>query len=247
MKAVILAAGKGLRMRPLTERLPKTMLELHGKPILQYIIEGLRIANFNEITLIVGYKNEIIRKYFRNGDNFGVRINYILQPDQKGTGHATLLAEQFCGDEQFLLTYSDVLISYSIYQELYKSYKEQNERFVLVANPTNDPYRGAAIYYENDYVTEIIEKPPKGTSKSKLNNSGIFILSPEIFQILRNTPESIRGEVELTEAIKLGILHQNLKFRLIIVKEHQIRKDLGDIKDYEELMNTTKWLEKLKQ
>jgi len=247
LKAVILAAGKGIRMLPLTKTLPKPMLELHGKPILQYIIEGLKIADFTEIGLIVGYKHETIRNFFGDGRNYGVKIQYILQAEQKGTGHATLIAEKFCENDAFLLTWADVLVSYSIYQELFEIYNDNKEQFLLVANQTSDPYKGAAIYSEKGYVKDIVEKPPKGISKSNLNNSGVFILSPQIFQILRGVRESLRGEIELTDAFRFGILNQDLKFKLIIVKEHQIRLDLGDLEVYYELMSSTKWLRKLKQ
>lgn len=243
MKAVILAAGRGIRMGDFTQDGPKPMIKLHGKPILEYIIDGLKLAGISEIALMVGYKKEVIKQYFKNGEKFGVNIFYINQAEQKGTGHAALIAKEFSKNEKFFLLYSDVLVSYSIYREIVSLY--ESEQYALVANPINDPYKGGAIYHDGIYVTDIIEKPPKGTSTSKLNNSGIYLFSPEIFLILNDTPESVRGEIELTEAVKVGIVNNALKFRLVVVNENQIRKDLGDINDYRELSEDNTWLQKL--
>lgn len=88
MKAIILTAGEGTRMRPLTVTKPKTMLQVGGKPILQYNVESLRDAGIKDITMVVGYREDIIKDHFRNGTHLGVNINYITQKERLGTAHA---------------------------------------------------------------------------------------------------------------------------------------------------------------
>ncbi len=91
-KAVLLAAGKGTRMRELTEDLPKPMIPVRGKPILQHIIEGLRAARLREFLLVVGYREDVVRDFFGDGEEFGVRIEYVKQEVQDGTGRVVELA-----------------------------------------------------------------------------------------------------------------------------------------------------------
>src|SRR5438105_15715868 len=85
-KAVLLAAGRGTRMRELTNDLPKPMIEVHGKPILLHIVEGLRVAGVTDFLIIVGYREDVVRGFFGNGSRFGVRIQYATQVVQDGTG-----------------------------------------------------------------------------------------------------------------------------------------------------------------
>jgi len=95
-KAVILAAGRGKRMRELTNAIPKPMVLVSQKPVVQYIIEGLRDAGIEKVLLIVGYRKDIIIDYFRNGSGFGLQIDYIEQATQDGTGRVVELAKNFC-------------------------------------------------------------------------------------------------------------------------------------------------------
>src|SRR5437867_2874426 len=110
MKAVILAAGKGTRMRDLTNELPKPMLAVHGRPILEHTIEGLKTTGLREIFIVTGFHAEVIEDYFRDGAKWGVRIAYGRQIVQDGTGKAPELAKQFVGVSPFLLTYGDILV-----------------------------------------------------------------------------------------------------------------------------------------
>ena len=109
------------------------------------------------------------------------------------------------------------MVQYKVYKEVIDIFNTENQNFVLVANETDDPYRGAAVYYENDYCTNIIEKPPVGKSRSNLNNSGVFVFSRDIFQVLKMLKPSKRGEIELVEAINYGIQYKKWK---IMLKRH---------------------------
>lgn len=245
MKAVILCAGLGKRLRPYTDSYQKAMILIHGKPLLEYIINGLIYAGFKDLIIVVGYRKEQIIEYFKDGKSWGIKIEYLEQKNLNGTGGAVLLCEKLIHNSHFLLTWGDILVPYNIYKDVVEKFKKENQDFILVTNYTEDPYKGGAVYCKNDYLLDIIEKPPIGKSKSNLNNCGIFIFSAEIFEVLNTLKPSKRGEVELTEAIRNGINLRNWKVRVIKMKKNQFRGDFGDITSCEKLRETSSWLSKL--
>src|SRR3982750_281814 len=109
-KAVLLAAGRGTRMRDLTESLPKPMLEVRGKPVLQHIVEGLRDSSLTNLLIVVGWRAEVVKEFFGDGSKLGVRIQYETQTEQDGTGRVVALAKNFVGDDSFVLSYGDILV-----------------------------------------------------------------------------------------------------------------------------------------
>src|ERR1700720_3459808 len=110
-KAVLLAAGRGTRMRELTADLPKPMIEVRGKPVLQHIVEGLRDAAVRKFLIIVGYHAETVRNFFGDGRRHTVTIEYATQTVQDGTGRVVNLARDFTSGSPFILSYGDILIS----------------------------------------------------------------------------------------------------------------------------------------
>lgn len=242
MKAIILCAGYGKRLKPYTDTYQKTMIPVHGKPLLEYIINGIITAGFKEFIIVVGYRKEQIIDYFQDGSNLGVNIEYIEQKDLNGTGGALLLCEDSIINQHFFLTWGDTIINYKVYREVYNVYEKEEQNFILVTNYIDDPYKGAAIYCEGNYCLDIIEKPPKGTSSSNLDNTGVFIFSKEIFEVLRALKPSPRGELEVPEAIRAGIKERNWRIRIIQIEKDQFKGDFGDVDEYERLKNDTKWL-----
>src|SRR2546428_7991360 len=117
-KAVLLAAGRGTRMRELTSDLPKPMLKVRGKPILLHIIEGLQTAGIKNFLTIIGYQGDAVRNYFGDGTCFGLRIDYVTQIVQDGTGRVVNLARDFAGDSPFVLSYGDILVDPHNYKSI---------------------------------------------------------------------------------------------------------------------------------
>jgi NDP-sugar pyrophosphorylase family protein len=200
MKAVILAAGKGTRMKDITKTIPKPMVIVNGKPMLEYIVNAVKNAGITSIGMVVGYKREMIHDHFGDGSRFGVSIKYINQDKQNGTGAALHLAREFVGSDSFFFTFGDVLTPQENYGGMI-AYARKNKCSVLMGlNRVDDPYRGAAVYIDADNnIVRMVEKPPKGTSTTNLNNAGLMILSHEIFDYTARLRLSPRGEYELTD------------------------------------------------
>ena len=222
------------------------MLKLHSKPFLEYVLEGLIFAGFREFIFVVGYRKEQIISYFQGGKNWNVNIEYFEQEELNGTGGALLLCENSIFDDHFFLTWGDILVPYKIYKDLVEIHQKEKYDYILVANYTDDPYLGAAIYSEGNTCTNIIEKPPIGTSKTNLNNCGVFIFSKNIFNVLRNLSPSERDEIEVPKALLRGIKEYNWKVGVVKMEKNQFRVDLGVKQIYEQLRDDSLWLQFLK-
>ena len=221
------------------------MIPVHDKPLLEYIIKGLILAGFREFIIVVGYLKEQVMNHFQTGNKWGINIEYIDQTELNGTGGALLLCEDLIRNGHLFLTWGDILVSYKVYKKVVEIFRKENQDFILVTNYTDDPYKGGAVDCEGNYCIEIKEKPPKGKSKSHLNNSGVFILSKEIFQILNKLKPTVRGEIELPDGINSGIQERNWKVRVVKMKKNQFRGDFGDLQVYEQLKKDSGWLKKL--
>lgn len=240
---LILAAGKGTRLLPLTRDVPKPLLRLHGKPLLQYIVEGLARAGCTDLVVVVGYLQAQVREYFGDGRQFGAHVRYLEQEEQGGTGDAVLLARDVEGFRRgpFVVTYGDILCSYWAYESL-AALAREGVSHALVANHVPDPHAGAAVYATAGGVVErIVEKPPRGTSTTQWNNAGIYLLGPDAFEWLARTPVSSRGELELTQALQRGIETGN-PFRVVHLDATRFWCDVGTPEEYHALQTRRDWL-----
>jgi len=196
MKALILAAGEGLRCRPLTLTRSKVMLPVANRPILEYIIRALAQNDLKEIILVVGYKKERIMDYFRNGLDFGVNISYIEQDAQLGTAHAVKLAEPMV-NEKFLVLNGDNLIDAGTIRDLIKG--ASGDVTLLTAMRQQTTGYGV-ILLDKGKVSRIVEKPRDKISH--LINTGIYMFSSSIFDEIDKTPISETGEYAITDTIQ---------------------------------------------
>ena len=157
-KAVLLAAGKGTRMRELTNELPKPMIAVRGKPILLHIVEGLRAAGITHFLIVVGWRADVVSNYFGDGSNFGVSVEYATQVVQDGTGRVVELAKDFAGADPFVLSYGDILIEPANYRRLVEL--GDAEAFVSVKHNPGEIAKGGAIFVDESFtVTDVREKP----------------------------------------------------------------------------------------
>ncbi|MBN2189887.1 MAG: NTP transferase domain-containing protein [Candidatus Aureabacteria bacterium] len=239
MKAVILAAGKGKRMKDLTKDCPKPMLEAHGSPILEYIILSLKNMGIKEFLIITGYRAEVIEGYFKNGSAFGVDIKYKHQLVQDGTGKAPELARDFLRGSPFLLSYGDVLTAHENYPLILDYFYKTDCSALLSLKKVKDVSKGGAVTLDPDgKVTGLVEKPQPGTAVSDLENAGIYIFRPEIFDYTSKLQKSVRGEYELTDAVIMMIKDG------LDVRGYELQGYWGDIGVPEALLELRKILEK---
>ncbi len=245
-KALILAAGKGTRLRPLTDTTPKPMLPIHGKPLLGYILDGLILAGVRDFYVVVGYLREQVEQYLASRTTAKIKFHPIYQENVNGTGGATLLAKGII-NAPFVLTYADILVSHAAYKRLIAIARgAPGMSPALLANPVEDPSRGAAIYFKDnsDTVEKIIEKPPAGTSSTKWNNAGCYVLGPTIFPVIETTPLSPRGEVEITATLQL-LLNSGEQIKGCRLAPGEFWCDVGYPDIYHKLNASSAWLKRL--
>jgi UDP-N-acetylglucosamine diphosphorylase / glucose-1-phosphate thymidylyltransferase / UDP-N-acetylgalactosamine diphosphorylase / glucosamine-1-phosphate N-acetyltransferase / galactosamine-1-phosphate N-acetyltransferase len=212
-RAVILAAGRGTRMRELTNDIPKPMIEVRGKPVLQHIIEGLRGAGVLKFLIIIGYHGETVRNFFGDGRRYEVAIEYATQTVQDGTGRVVNLGRRFIGDSTFVLSYGDILIG----QENYKNIVALPNAVEAVITVTRgeDVTKGGAVFVnEHMDLVDLREKPKPGEPTSQWYNAGLYAFRPSIFEFIENLKPSPRGEYELTDAIR-DLAHSGRKAKVL--------------------------------
>lgn len=201
MKAVILAAGEGVRMRPLTSTRSKHMIFLSGKPILEHLLLSLKECGIKDMLIIVGYENEQIKQYFRNGSKLGIKLSYTVQKGVLGTANAIQLAENYVKKEPFLATYGDLLITPKAVKAVLGSQKNKAAAKVGLVQ-VDQPENYGIAKLDGNKIVDIIEKPSPAEAPSKLANAGIYIFTGEIFNQIKKTGESSRKELEITDSIR---------------------------------------------
>jgi CTP:molybdopterin cytidylyltransferase MocA len=159
MKAVILAAGKGTRMRDLTRELPKPMLRVRGRPILEHIVAGLASTGIDRICIITGWQAEVVENHFQDGSAWGTRIQYARQTVQDGTGKAPELAREFVGNDPFLLTYGDILVRPETYTRMQQRFAEGRFAGLLTVTEGEDVSQGGLNFFDDQFcLRRLVEK-----------------------------------------------------------------------------------------
>lgn len=218
MKAVILAAGKGTRMRELTQELPKPMLGVQGRPILEHIMDGLRSAGIREVCIITGWRADVIENHFGDGSRWNMTIRYARQEVQDGTGRAPEYAKAFVGTDDFLLTYGDILVRPDTYRRMIDRFREGPFAGVITVTQGEDVTKGGINCFDKDFcLARLVEKPSPEQLRALREegwlkdgeplhyNAGIYIFRPLIYDFTARLVKSPRGEYELTDAISMLI------------------------------------------
>jgi UDP-N-acetylglucosamine diphosphorylase/glucosamine-1-phosphate N-acetyltransferase len=205
MKAVLLAAGAGERLLPITATRPKHLIKIAGKPILEFCIEAVKRASINEVIVVTHYMGETIRNYFGDGSNLGLKVTYVEQGKILGTGNATEVVEPYI-DSDFILIYGDLLFGQNTVKTVIEKFKESKAAMTMAVVPV-EKTENYGIVEQNVQreVKRIVEKPPAGKAPSNLANAGIYAFSKQVFDVIKRTKTSIRGEWELTDAITMFV------------------------------------------
>jgi bifunctional UDP-N-acetylglucosamine pyrophosphorylase/glucosamine-1-phosphate N-acetyltransferase len=206
MKACILAAGEGKRMRPLTTNMPKPFLHIANKPLIEHLIIVLRECGITDISIIIGWKNDRIVDYLGDGSRLDVDISYITQPAQLGTADAIRLVHKKF-KEHFICLNGDAIIDRNLLVGLLEFYKKIDNFYAIICvSETLQKERFGVVFFDNStkLVKNIVEKP-SAVQSSKYINAGIYIFTPQIFDGISKTPLSKRGEYEITDTLCMSL------------------------------------------
>jgi dTDP-glucose pyrophosphorylase len=214
LKAIILAAGKGTRMRDLTREIPKPMLPVQGRPILEHIVEGLVANGIHDIAIVTGWHAEVVEEHFGDGSRWGARIVYRRQEVQDGTGKAPEVARDFVGTDDFLLTYGDILVRAETYGQMLARWRSGTYSGLLTVTAGEDVTKGGLNFFNERFeLTRLVEKPTAAQIEElrasgwlkpgtpAWYNAGIYLFNPVLFDYTARLVKSPRGEYELTDAI----------------------------------------------
>jgi glucose-1-phosphate thymidylyltransferase len=193
LKAVILAAGEGIRLRPLTLYKPKVMIRVANRPILEYVVRALAQNRVRDIIMIVGYRRERIMTYFEDGQKFGVNIDYEVQDKQLGTAHALSLAEGKTGPG-FMVLPGDNIADPAIVRDLLAS----EAPYSIAVTESQLPSKYGVVLLKGKQVTKIIEKPQ--SLMGNLISTGIFHMSDCIFEHIRQC--AVQGHHDITAVLQ---------------------------------------------
>ncbi len=204
-KAALLAAGESTRMLPLTANLPKHLLPVAGSPMIFHTLAALRNAGVNETLVIHGYHGELLRREIDSVDWRPMRIQYVEQPQRRGTADAALYAKDFGGDEPLLLMYGDLLVGPGTFTGLFETYEKTRLDVILSVTPVEDPTAYGVVTHKDGIATGLIEKPRPDQLTSNLVNAGVYVVGPVLWDAIERTRPSVRGEYEITDSIMMLI------------------------------------------
>ena len=226
MKGIILHGGHGTRLRPLTHTGPKQLLPIANKPMSEYCIESLKDAGITEIAIVIGgIGSNKVKEYYNSGEKLGVSISYIEQNEPKGIAHAISLCKNFIGNEKFVVFLGDNIMTESI-KELSKNFIESSSDAFLLLCEVDNPQQFGVAEINDEKIIKIVEKPKNPASN--LAVTGIYFLTPDIFDILQTLHPSWRNELEIVDALQI-LINNNKEINFKIISEFW--KDTGTPKD----------------
>ncbi len=225
MKAVILAAGKGVRMLPLTLDTPKVLIEINEKPFLWYVIENLKKAGVHELAIIANHRKEKIFKFL---EQFHIKAIVLHQPQPLGTADAVKPARDFCGQDNFIIVSGDNL--YAV--EDLKSIQKKDAFCYIVGKEVEEWQKYGVLVVEGENLLKIVEKPKEFVGN--VVNTGLYKCSADIWPALEKISLSPRGEYEFTDA--LSILAKESKVKVMKLQKYWLdlgcKEDIGKIEKF---------------
>jgi glucose-1-phosphate thymidylyltransferase len=200
MKAIILAAGHGTRLRPVTLTMPKPLVPVANKSLIAYAIDVLREAGLNHIGIVVNDLNSAIPQQLGDGSGLGVQLEYIVQTEQKGLAHAAALCRDFVGDEPFCMFLGDNIFQDHMSDWL-RAFAQSDVEAAVALGEVSDPSRFGIADVQNGQIKRVVEKP-KENPPSNLAIAGVYLFRKSIFDAIANIKPSKRNELEITDAIQ---------------------------------------------
>ncbi len=234
MIGLIPAAGAGTRLQPWTRALPKEMLQVGEKPIIEHVLDQFKEAGIEQVFIIVGYRKEAIMNYLGNGSEFGFKIAYLFQEKKEGLAHAIYEANNFI-KEPFAVALGDTLLyPKDTLKKMIDFHKEKNADVTLLLHEVENPRRFGVAEIDNEGKVLNVEEKPE-SPKSKLAIVGLYVFTPEIFSFIEKTKPGAKGEYQITDSIKLMI---SAGKRVYAIQHADMWFDIGTKESYLEANKT---------
>jgi len=230
MKGLIPAAGRGARLEPITLAIPKELLMVGDKAIIEYVIDAMKQVGITEITIVVGWRKHAILDYLGSGERLGVKLTYVVQDKRDGLAKAVSAGKHINHDEPFLVVLGDNFFYPKTFLQDILSFHEKNKADATIGvTNVEDPTRHGIIKPgENNKIIDLVEKPKPSDAPSKLGCIGIYIFNPVIFDAIEKTKLGFNNEYQLTDAIKILVEKKYKVFYREIEGKHI---DVGTIND----------------
>lgn len=209
-KAVIMAAGDSTRMLPLSANVPKHLLPVAGRPLIFHTLDALQKAGITETLVIYGYHGEKLREAIEAQQWKNMEISFVLQKERQGTAHAAGHAEGFVGADDALLMNGDIMLGPDSFEGLVSYHEAADYELTVSVRPVEDPTAYGIVEVQNGKAVKMIEKPKREELVSNLVNAGFYIIGESIWEAIRNTRPSARGELEITDSIEMIIEKGNV-------------------------------------
>jgi UTP--glucose-1-phosphate uridylyltransferase len=230
--AIVPVAGLGTRLLPATRALPKEMLPVVDKPVVQYVVEELAGAGIRRILLVTGPHKRAIEDHFADPD-LAVQILYTRQPSPDGLGDAIRRADGFANEGVVVALGDGIIDPPGIVSALIDAYEPGGTDAVLAVAPITDDEvsRRGIVVIDGGWVTDLIEKPSADQVASREAMMGRYVLGPAVFDALRETQPDDSGEVQLTDALRM-VLARGGSIRAVPLAPGQRRHDIGSLEGF---------------
>lgn len=205
-KVLILAGGRGIKMRPFTYEMPKSMIPVRNRPILEHVIEIIRSFDIRDIMISIDYLGDKIKGYFGDGSKFGVHITYAEGIKPTGTAVPLISAKTFMGNNPFILWHGDVLADIDL-MDLINFHESHKGLMTMALTSVSDPSAYGAVKLRGDKIMDFKEKAGRGPEVSRVINAGIYIMNPKIIDYIPNKPVSYLEKDVLPVLVKKGYLY----------------------------------------
>jgi glucose-1-phosphate thymidylyltransferase long form len=234
-QGLIPAAGNGSRLGPFTSAIPKELLPVGDKAVIQHAVETMALAGIEEIVIVVSPRKHGISDYLGSGQRFGLNFTYVVQEERLGLANAVMAGEHVI-DGSFAVVLGDNFLHPKTFLRDLVSYHLLSEADATIGvSEVNDVTRCGIISHEGDRVLDMIEKPSPEEAPSRLGSVGVYVFENNIFDSIRNTEPGFGGEYQLTDSVKMAIKQG----RKVVYKELEgIHIDVGTPRD---LMLANKW------
>jgi glucose-1-phosphate thymidylyltransferase long form len=230
MKGLIPAAGMGTRLEPITLAIPKELLMVGDKAIIEYVIDAMKQVGINDITIVVGWRKHAILDYLGSGERLGVKLTYVVQDKRDGLAKAVAAGEHINGSEPFLVVLGDNFFYPKTFLKDILEFHQINKADATIGVvQVKDPTRHGMIKPSKDNkIEDLVEKPSVEDSPSNLGCIGIYIFNHDIFDAIKRTKPGFNDEYQLTDSIKIMLDDEKKVFYKEIEGKHI---DIGTLED----------------